>query len=132
MKVKVLANERNELGHIVGGGSKTIYEADEDVEITLSPASFSMWCLKISRNGTPWLRVYISHNQMGKLRRKLRTADDTGIICPSTDPVPWPFGEGSDVFLSATAEGWLEVVKTPEWHRFIFEGDPSKWIGTKL
>lgn len=122
MKVSIWANERNEQGQSIGGVFKKIYEAEESVEIILGCLPpYKVWRMDVIRNGLDWLVLYLSNSQLAELRRKLRQRDSHSIICPSSNADPWPFGSPSNFVLNATCEGYLEIVKTPEWHRVIFE-----------
>lgn len=137
MKVRILADKRGPSGDILANRHKVIYEAEEDVAVKLTwtpvmtlnvPSGFRIqrmlkgtYCLEITRNHKPWVKVYISENQLRKLHRKLDKKYVAGIVCPTKDPAIWPLGIPSDVYLTCTDEGYLEVVKTPEWHRCVFE-----------
>lgn len=127
MKLKVLVEERGLDGIKVGSRFKTIAEYDENIAVSLSRIDFSqidgIWCLEITRNSTPWLKVYLSDNQLRKLQRKMEKHDIRSIVCPSKGPVSYPFGIPADVYLNCTDEGLLEIVKTPEYHRFILGFD---------
>ncbi len=110
---------------IIGGQYKTLHEAEENIIVKLTWVPFDpvrgVYCLEISREGNPWVKVYLSDNRLKKLHRKMDRKDSHHIVCPTKDPAPWPFGEPSDVYLTCTDEGYLEIVKTPEGHRFILE-----------